>query len=160
MPPPRFQHGYAHDVFVSCTHTDDQPDAGRQWVSAFTNDLKIRLEIVSGHTIDIWRDHEKLGAADRFNDSIGRAIDASAVLLVVLSPAYFNSAPCQEERAAFASKIRRERRESAGGKARVVKVAKFLAPFDRYPPDLRELLEHRFYVEGPPPKEFHLSDDP
>ena len=74
MPPPRFQHGYAHDVFVSYTHTDDQPDAGRRWVTQFTSDFRARLEIVSGHTVDIWRDEEKLGAADRFNETIAQAV--------------------------------------------------------------------------------------
>ena len=97
MSPPRFQHGYAHDVFVSYTHTDDQPDAGRRWVTQFTNDFRARLEIVSGHTVDIWRDEEKLDAADRFNDTIAQAVGGSAVLVVVLSPSYFNSEYCQKE---------------------------------------------------------------
>jgi hypothetical protein len=162
MPPPRFRHGYDHDVFISYTHTDDQLDAGCRWVTEFARDLKVRLEIVSGHSVDIWRDEEKLGAADRFNESIAAAIETSAVLLVVLSPGYFNSTPCQEERAAFYDKITRERKESAGRKARVVKVAKFRVALERYPQDLRELLEHRFYVELPGPawREFRLSEDP
>src|SRR5258708_1758670 len=83
MPPPRFQHGYAYDVFLSYTQTDDQPDAGRRWVTQFMNDLRTRLEIVSGHAVNIWRDEEKLRAADRFNDTIAHAVAGSAVLLVV-----------------------------------------------------------------------------
>jgi len=163
MSPPRFQHGYAHDVFVSYTHTDDQPDAGRRWVTQFTNDFRARLEIVSGHTVDIWRDEEKLDAADRFNDTIAQAVGGSAVLVVVLSPSYFNSEYCQKERERFYEQARRDSKESVGGKARVVKVAKFRVGLERYPQDLRQLLEHRFYTEMPGSalcKEFHLSDDP
>ncbi len=163
MPPPRFQHGYAHDVFLSYTHTDDQPDAGRRWVTQFMNDLRARLEIVSGHTVDIWRDEEKLGAADRFNDTIAQAVAGSAVLVVVLSPSYFNSEYCQKERKKFYDQARRDGKESVGEKSRVVKAAKFRVGLERYPPDLRELLEHRFYVEMPGSavcKEFHLSDEP
>src|SRR5215813_10502037 len=98
MPPPRFQHGWAHDVFLSYTHVDDKEDAGQRWVTKFTEQLRTRLEMVSGRTIDIWRDEEKLGGADYFNDTIANAVRNSAVLLVVLSPSYFNSDYCQRER--------------------------------------------------------------
>jgi len=160
MPGPRFRHSYANDVFVSYTHADDYHDpAGWQWVTKFTADLRARLEGVSGRSVEIWRDTEKLGAADRFDDSISRAIKDSAILLVVLSPTYFNSEPCRQERATFYRKIADEGRDFAGGKARIVKVAKYWVPLDTYPPDLRALLEHRFYDLGPPRKEFHLSAD-
>jgi hypothetical protein len=160
MPGPRFQHGCAHDVFVSYTHADNHVDpAGWRWITKFTQDLHARLEGVSGRSVNIWRDEEKLGAADRFDDSIARAIHDSAVLLVVLSPTYFNSQPCRQERESFYQKIAAEGRDSVAGKARVVKVAKFWVPLDIYPADLRPLLEHQFYAPGTPPKEFHLSPD-
>jgi hypothetical protein len=157
----RFRHGFAHDIFLSYTHTDDQPDAGRRWVTQFLEDLRARLEIVSGHGIDIWRDQEKLGAADRFNDSIAQGIRDSALLLVILSPAYFNSSYCRQERETFYGDAAR-RPMPPPGKAAVIKVAKYRVPLDRYPPDLRELLEYRFYVEsaGKVCKEFLLSEDP
>jgi hypothetical protein len=162
MPPPRFRHGFVHDVFLSYTHADDAADAGRRWVTQFARDLQARLVIVSGRTVDIWRDEDKLGAADRFDDTIARAVNDSAVLLVVLSPSYFNSEPCRRERERFTAAVRGQENEFPGGKSRVVKVAKFKVGADRYPPDLQALLEHRFYVELPGSnvcKEFHLSDD-
>lgn len=162
MPPPRFQHGCAHDIFLSYTHTDDQPDAGRRWVTQFLKDLWARLEIVSGHAVDIWRDEEKLAAADRFNETIAQAVAESAVLVVVLSPTYFNSEYCQKERDRFYEQARADGKETVGGKSRVVKAAKFRVNLEKYPPDLRDLLEYKFYVEIPGStvcKEFHLSDD-
>jgi hypothetical protein len=163
MPSPPFEHGYPHDVFLSYTHTDDQLDAGRRWVSQFMLDLRARLEIVSGHAIDIWRDEEKLGAADRFNESIARAVRESAVLLAVLSPSYFNSEYCARERLEFRRHAESEGKSNVCDKSRIVKVAKFRVDLERYPPDLRELLEYGFYVQTPGSsacKEFHLSDDP
>ncbi len=163
MPPPRFQHGYAHDVFLSYTHTDDQMDAGQRWVTEFTQRLRARLEIVSGHAVDIWRDEEKLGAADRFNQTIAQAVCESAVLLVVLSPSYFNSDYCRKEREEFYGHARKAGRESVGSKARVVKAAKLRVPLERYPEDLRELLEYKFFAEIPPGsgiyKELFLADN-
>jgi hypothetical protein len=160
MPPPRFQHGFAHDVFISYTHTDDQPSAGRNWVTQFHIDLKERLESVSGHTVDIWRDAEKLGASDRFNETIAQAVRNSAVLLVVLSPSYFNSAYCKQERQEFYDHILTATSAALGTKSPVVKVAKFFVSLEKYPADLKELLEHKFYVQsGPTYREFHLSED-
>ncbi len=103
MPPPRFKHAFEHDVFLSYTHTDDRPEGEQQirWVTTFMTDLRIRLEAVSGHTVDIWRDEEKLGAADRFNDTIAHAVSNSAIMLVILSPAYFTSDYCSLERQKF-----------------------------------------------------------
>ena len=161
MPGPPFAHGCKYDVFVSYTHADNDIDpAGWRWVAKFTHDLHTRLKSVSGREITFWRDEERLGAADRFDDSIQAAINQSAILLVVLSPGYFNSAECRKERDAFYRAIAAAGRTSAGGKARVLKVAKFHVPLESYPQDLKSLLEHRFYDPGPPPKEFHLSADP
>lgn len=160
MPGPRFQHGYAHDVFVSYTHADNQLDQNRwNWVTRFTRDLHARLEVVSGHSVAIWRDEQKLGAADPFHASIGQAIENTAILLVVLSPTYFNSGECLKEREAFYRAIAARGRVTAGGKARVLKVAKFEVPLEAYPADLKTLLEHRFYDAGPPTREFHMSED-
>ena len=90
MPPPRFGHGFLRGVLLSYAHADDELDAGRRWVTQFEADLSARLVMVSGHSVDIWRDAEKLGAADRFDDTIARAVNDSALLLVVLSPSYFS----------------------------------------------------------------------
>jgi len=38
MPSPRFHHGSAHDVFISYTHADNQPDRIGAWVERFQSD--------------------------------------------------------------------------------------------------------------------------
>jgi hypothetical protein len=51
MPGPRFQHGFANDVFISYTHEDDREEAGLRWVARFEAELKARLAKVSGKSI-------------------------------------------------------------------------------------------------------------
>jgi TIR domain len=157
MPAPRFQYNFSNDVFISYTHADDDADVtGRKWVSQFETDLRTRLAQVSGCSIATWRDN-KLGAVDRFNDEIASQIGKSAVMVTILSPSYFRSDYCLEERQHFRSAA-----PDIGNKARIVKVAKTRVDLAAYPSDLKELLEHRFYLEESSGvcREFHLHEDP
>jgi hypothetical protein len=161
MPSPRFQHGFPHDVFLSYTHADNQTERKGAWVDRFQADLKGRLEVVSGHSIDIWWDR-KLGAADLFNQTIRSELEGSAVMVAILSPNYFNSDYCRKEREAFYAGAERSGQAVVGSKGRVVKVAKFFVPLEQYPKDLEEMLEFRFYapVAGTSRhRELHLHED-
>jgi hypothetical protein len=160
MPSPRFQHGFGHDVFISYTHEDDREEAGVRWVARFEAELKSRLAKVTGHSISTWRD-DKLTGADRFGPEIDRQLADSAVLLLIVTPSYLRSEWCSRERATFVQRARANRGLDVNNKARLVKIAKTRVPLDRYPADLRELLEFRFYVEEPngTAREFHLSPD-
>ena len=143
MPSPRFQHGFAHDVFISYTHADNQPDRRGPWVERFECDLKTRLEVVSGASIDIWWD-KKLGAADLFNDAIKTELQNSAVLVVILSPSYFNSGYCKNERESFYAHAASD--GSVGNKSRVVKVASSLFPWNNIRRTSRKCSNCRFYA--------------
>jgi hypothetical protein len=157
MPSPRFNHGKRNDVFISYTWADDEPDpAGRNWVSKFEADLQRRLAAVSGRSIEVWRDKTKLATSDRFDKEIADQIDSTAVLVPILSPGYFYSDYCRQERDEF-----REVAPDIGNKARIVKVAKTHVDLSVYPNDLRTLNEYRFYVEEPGPvfRSFEYSKD-
>jgi hypothetical protein len=161
MPPGRFHHRFEHDVFLSYAHVDDDVDpSGRRWVSQFAEDLKNRLQMVAGRSIAIWRD-DRLGAADRFDSEIQKQLAASAVLLPILSPAYFVSDFCRREREEFI-RAAGDAGLHLGNKARIVKVAKTRVDRNHYPPDLLHYLEHRFYIEeaNGSHKEFHLHGRP
>jgi len=160
MPAPRFQHGFANDVFISYTHEDDSEEAGIRWVARFEAELKHRLAKVSGHSINSWRD-DKLSGADRFGPEIEQQLLGSAVLVSVVTPSYFRSEWCTNERTTFIRRAEAGPGLNVGNKARVVKAAKTRVPLDQYPADLRELLEFPFYVEEPngTAREFHLSSD-
>jgi hypothetical protein len=157
MPAPRFEHGFENDVFISYTHADDEADhVGRRWVSQFETDLRTRLVQVSGCSIRTWRDN-RLGAADRFDGEIATQLQKSAVLVPVLTPSYFRSNYCQQEREYF-----RKAAPDIGNTARIVKVVKTRVDLTAYPPDLKSLLEYRFYAEEPSGvcREFHLHQSP
>lgn len=161
MPAPRFQHGFANDVFISYTHEDDQEEAGIHWVARFEVELRARLAKVSGQSIRTWRD-DRLTGADRFKPEIEEQLLTSAVLVPVVTPSYFQSEWCGAERGQFIQRARAHGGLDVGNKARIVKAAKTRVPFSQYPQELRELLEFQFYVEesNGTAREFHLSTDP
>jgi hypothetical protein len=158
LPAPRFQHGFANDVFISYTHEDDNEEAGVRWVSRFETALRGRLAKVSGQSIQTWRD-DRLSGADRFRPEIEQQLLTSAVLVPIVTPSYFHSEWCTAERVKFVESARANRGLDVGNMARMIKVAKTRVPLASYPEDLRELLEFRFYVEEPngTAREFHLS---
>jgi hypothetical protein len=160
MPGPRFQHGFANDVFISYTHEDNGEEAGIHWVARFEAELKARLAQVSGQSIETWRD-DRLSGADRFGPAIEEQLLKSAVLVPIVSPSYFTSVWCNTEREKFIERAKASRGLDVGNQSRVVKAAKTRVSLDRYPEELRELLEFRFYVEEPNgmAREFHLSSD-
>ena len=159
MPPARFGHGFRNDIFLSYAHVDNAPDTDRrEWVSRFALDLKNRLEMVSGHSVAVWRD-DRLEASDQLDPTIAAELSNSAALVTILSPAYFGSDPCRQEREHFidvfdGAVIR------GTTKSRIVKVVKTRVSPNRYPDELRGMLEHRFYKEEPNGtfKEFHLHE--
>jgi hypothetical protein len=161
MPSPPFTHGFGNDVFVSYAHADNEPDpAGRCWVSEFASDLTRRLSQVSGRSIRVWRD-DRLGASDVLDREIEEQIARSAVLVPIVSPSYLSSRPCGVERDAFVAAAGRSGGLVRHNKARIVKIAK--TPVDRaqHPPEFRDLLEHKFFVELPSgeAREFLLHED-
>jgi hypothetical protein len=76
--------------------------------------------------------------------------------------AIFLSEYCVKERQQFVAAAARARGLYIGNKARIAKVAKTFVPLDRYPEDLKQLLEYRFFVEEPGGRyrEFHLHELP
>ena len=153
----RFTHGFKNDVFISYTQADDRSDAsGRQWVTKFEMDLHTRLSLISGRSIQIWRDRTNVGRSDRFNAEIAAQIRESAVLIVVLTPSYAHSGSCRQAREAFSAAS-----AESGDRARVIKVVKTHVDLEMYPDDLRSLSEHRFYIEEQSGvhREIHLHRD-
>ena len=115
MPAPRFQHGFANDVFISYTHVDDHDEAGIRWVSHFHAQLYKRLEQVAGQSIRIWRD-DRLAGADRFGPAIEEQLLASAVLVAVVTPSYLRSDWCTAERVKFIERARAHRGLDVGNR--------------------------------------------
>jgi len=138
--------GYEHDLFVSYAHIDNQPlkagEAG--WVDMLL--AKVQAEVcqrLGTRAFDCWMDHELEGNLP-FSPEILRAVRGSALLLVVLSPAYLKSEWCRRERNEFLAAV----------KDRVERGSLFLVrarPVDQgeIPPEFGALLGYSFSVLDP-----------
>ena len=95
-----------YDVFVSYAHYDDQPlpsimDEG--WVTTLKINLErmLRQKLGGAHPCEIWMDHE-LRHGRPITPELLDKVRRSAILLVILSPAYLQSEWCRRELEAFA----------------------------------------------------------
>jgi hypothetical protein len=98
-----FVTGYEHDVFISYAHIDNEPSAGadKGWVTLLYQELRKNLAAKLGtRALDIWMD-PRLSPNVGLGDELGQRLQRTAVLLIVLSPAYRSSDWCQEERRIF-----------------------------------------------------------
>jgi hypothetical protein len=96
--------GRTHDIIISYAHVDDIPrwEGEHGWVTAFEESLMRQLPrfLRRGGPLKIWRD-KKLGGADFYDDVIGEAVRSSAVMISVMSKAYYDSTYCLDELRAF-----------------------------------------------------------
>ena len=99
-----FVPGHKFDLFVSYAIVDNQ----RGWVTALVRELKIQLAAWLGRSdaFDVWWDRTDLDEAGALDDQIGRTLDQTAALVVVLSRAYMASPWCKEERRLFLEAVR------------------------------------------------------
>src|SRR5262245_17965053 len=95
--------GYAHDVFVSYAHNDNQPlvPGTDGWVRTLANLLRVRtVEKIGSNELDIWMDYELAGNSP-VTPTITEALTRSAILLFVGSESYLSTGWCQRELNAF-----------------------------------------------------------
>ena len=83
---------FAHDVFISYAHLDNQElvEGQKGWVANFHRALEIRVGQYLGKEPDIWRD-PKLHGNDVFAETLVTQVRDSAILISILSPRYVRS---------------------------------------------------------------------
>jgi len=138
-----FVTGCQHDIFVSYAHLDNQPISPGQagWVDTLAKNLAIEVSQRLGtRDFALWMDHSLDGNRPITPEILG-AIQQSATLLVVVSPAYLNSEWCRRERTAFLGLIKDR---VAAGSVFVV----FARDVARaaVPPEFGDLLGFQFWV--------------
>jgi hypothetical protein len=136
-----YTQGFVHDVFVSYAHLDNEPaKPGLDgWVQILVDRLTIELRQRLGtQDVDVWMDY-RLEGNEPLTQQLYDAVQASATLLVVLSPAYLKSQWCTRERERFFARI--AERKAAG----TVFVAQALDVAEK-PPELAELTGYSFWV--------------
>jgi len=84
--------GYAADIFVSYSHSNDRDG----WVTELKSKLASGLADLS-EDVDVWFDADRLQTGDRFKQEIQEKLSNTRVLIAVLSPAYLKSQFCMEE---------------------------------------------------------------
>jgi hypothetical protein len=130
---------YKQDIFVSYAHVDNEPLPGAEkgWVTILINCLKILLGKKLGHpgVFSLWMDDKLLGNAALTSDTI-RQLEDSAIIVVILSPAYLISDRCRSELSIFLA--------TAGQHSERV----FVVEHDvvEWPPELSDLLGYKFWV--------------
>ncbi len=135
--------GFKHDLFVSYAHGDNIP-RGRYplgWVTKLREEIEAEVQELGLRDFSLFMDYQGLASNFPLSDQLMQAIKDSAVLLVVLSPAYISSEWCQREKNAFLKEI-------SPKSGRVFVAEKHPPKADPAPPELEGLLGIRFYGKG------------
>jgi len=95
--------GFDHDLFVSYARLDDVPIEQRTkgWVESFIDELQTEVrQRLGAKDFHVWMDPQ-VDCSRPLTPQILEIASRSAMLLVVMSPAYLNSEWCSRERGAF-----------------------------------------------------------
>ncbi len=136
---------YQHDVFVSYARVDDEPllpgDESSCWVRTLRQSLQTLLN-QRAKGASIWMDIADIACNRQLSSEISGGLSGSATLLVIMSDGYLESEWCRKELAAFV-----ETHGPTSGNGRIFVVHRDEIPFEKWPPQLRELYGYPFYVK-------------
>jgi hypothetical protein len=141
-----FLPGFLHDVFISYTHLDDEPDEqGVRWVTAFRGHIETALRQRLGGEVSVFFDLSHFRAQDELEFLLTNARQ-SAVFLPVFSPNYAKRPWTLDELAAFDGASSAAGPELAGVN-RIVAIEILPVEEDEVPARLARLKRTRFYYE-------------
>lgn len=126
-------------VFISYAHHDDLAaldNAAPGFVSTLWTHLEYHFKRLGPPAPFIWRDDNAIRPSDEFGPVIQAGIEASDILLVVLSNNWLSRPYCQMELELFVKKWRM-REGPAAVSQRIVPVVKSPVPYDQWPPGLK-----------------------
>jgi hypothetical protein len=152
-----FVSGFDYDVFISYCHVDNMVTSREKhgWVTRFQNDLNIRLAQRVGKllAIKLWWDKREIDGGQLFDESIERAVRASAVFLALCSPSYLESNYCIQELRCFAEKVARERTGAAiGDRSRIIPVLLYKILYEKWPREFPKVSGFEFFRTKDPSK--------
>jgi hypothetical protein len=90
-------------AFISYTHDKDEFNVVTELYKRFTNELGMLVP-----DAEVFRDREKMRPGERFPDELAKNLDATDVLLVLLSPKWLASDWCRWEYDRFTKKEREQ----------------------------------------------------
>lgn len=134
--------GFDNDVFLSYAHIDNADDgSAERWVEAFGKQLSTLLLKRVGETVTVWWD-PKLDRSQLFDDAIQKAVQSSAIVVSLVSPAYVKRDYCRQELEWFAA---RGSLKTASAHSRVFPVLLYKLPFDQWPDACRGTSGFEFF---------------
>lgn len=101
---------FENDLFISYARLNNQPEeeGADGWVTRFHARLEQELKQLTGRDLKIWRDLEDLERNQLFDVTIRNAVERSALLIVINSLSWKNSAYCQEEARWFGERAQQD----------------------------------------------------
>jgi hypothetical protein len=149
--------GFEHDVFISYSSIDDQPEPGAQGrVSTFVDQLTKRLKILLGEPdFALWMDRTRLDGTTRLTPGIEKPLKKTAVMVAFLSNGYLKSKWCPKERKVFLEAV-----GPVEDYARLFVVELDRVEPDQQPKEFADLLAYRLWVQGSLDKNPRWLEDP
>ena len=132
-----------YNAFISYAWCDNEPfsEGGKGWISTFVDRLGKHLKRELPREIEnvpIWLDYEQMRGNDNVNDEIRAKVEASRLLVPIVSSDYLESPWCTQEREIFISRY-------GADSGRIFPV--WMEPVEDLPPELAALLKYKFWYE-------------
>lgn len=135
---------FINDVFISYSRLDDAPLGGqRGWVDSFSEALRVRMAQLLGEQPRIWRDSANPSGNVPVPEEARDALEQSAILVCLVSPAYVKSEWCLRELRTFLSSRPRDSSEA------VIKLVVSPVPYSQQPEELERLVGIEFFSQDP-----------
>ena len=132
-----------YNAFISYAWRDNETidNSGKGWVSTFVDRLGKLLirelpREISRH--GIWLDYEQMRGNDNISDKIREKLEASRLLVPIISKSYLNSPWCRQELEIFIKK-------HGPDSGRIFPV--WMEPVENMPKELNDLLKYDFWYE-------------
>ncbi len=132
-----------YNAFISYAWRDNAPidHEGKGWVSTFVNRLRPLLRRELSREMarqNIWLDYEQMRDNDNISDRIRAKLEASHLLVPIISKSYLDSHWCQQELQIFIEKY-------GADSGRIFPV--WMEPLENMPNELENLLKYSFWFE-------------
>src|SRR5689334_5411743 len=136
-----------YEIFISYSHRDNRVIQANQppWVEEMHRSLEVRVGMIMGEDIAIWRDKKDLNRGDYFDQVIFDHIKTIPFMLCILSPGYKNSDYCNQELAAFYRHAQENGGLKVNDRPRIIKVVKTFVPITEHPEALQGIEGYEFY---------------
>ncbi len=132
-----FVSGHKHDLFLSYAHKE------AAWVEAFGKALGDEFQERTGKQITFWQDSQNLRLGQKWGDEIKEGIRNAAAFVAIVSPTYFNSPWCVQERSIVLEKDLEALKVDSF--YRFLKIVKTPGPGKLHEEMLKELQDIRFF---------------